>query len=354
MLDVITFGGITNDIFIKTKAAKVISVKEHDYLTEYLAFDYGGKIYLDGILNSPGGGGNNTAVAFARLGLQVAFAGCIGQDEDGRKLMMNLKKEGVRTDFLQRVVDENTGLSVIINSFEGERTAFSFRGANNKLTKDVLDLSALIDTKWFYIPSLTGSSQYLLPELVNLAQENSIKVGCNPGLAQLKMGLSGLKKILSGIEVLVINKEEAELLTGLRAKHRAVDESVCPIEIMKGEPWISDVRMIMRQIYESGVKIIVVTEGIKGAQAYDGQNFYWLPVYPYAPIDTLGAGDSFAASFIAGRILNRQIEDCLKIASANASLVVRQFGAQPGLGKWDDVKTVIEENSQIGVLVEDN
>jgi len=331
MFDVVTLGGATVDLFIRTPDSRIISVKEALFQQDYLAFEYGKKIYVEDVLYTMGGGGNNTAVAFARLGLSTAFIGAIGQDEEGRKILMALKSEGVRTDFISRVTDQNTGLSLIINSFDGDRTVFSFRGANDKLTAAMINWDQLSEASWLYLPSLSGEAHAILEEVIRFAGDKKIKIACNPGAQQLSLGLDGLSHVIKASDVFVLNKEEAELLTSMRAPHRPIDPALYPVEVMKGEPWISDVREILRTIYAIGPRIVVITDGIKGAHAYDGISYYWMPVYPYAPLDTLGAGDAFAASFVAGRIQGKPIEECLMMAAANGSSVVRKYGAQPGL-----------------------
>ncbi len=352
MYDVVSIGGATVDIFIRTSDSRIISIREPKYRTEFLAFDYGHKIYVDDVIYSPGGGGNNTAVAFARLGLLTAFIGCIGQDEEGRRLLMSLKTEGIRTDFITRTSEQNTGLSIVLNSFEGDRTCFSYRGANNSLTRESIDWDELKKTKWLYIPSLSGASHDLLPELVAFAQKHKIQIACNPGNQQLDLGLEGLDFLIKACSILNINKEEAERLTGMRAAHRTVDESVCHLETMGGEPWVSDVREMLVTLHNRGAQVVVITEGIKGAQVFDGEQFYWMPVYPYKPTDTLGAGDAFAASFVAGMITEKGIKQSLKIAAANSSHVVQKFGAQPGLATMQQIETLINKHSTIQPLAE--
>jgi len=352
MFDVVTLGGATVDLFIRTPASRIISVKEALFQQDYLAFEYGKKIYVEDVIYTMGGGGNNTAVAFARLGLRTAFIGCIGQDEEGRKILMALKTEGIRTDFVSRVTEQNTGLSMIINSFDGERTVFSFRGANDKLTSSMINWDQLLETSWLYIPSLSGEAHAILADVVRFAASNHIKIACNPGAQQLSLGLDGLEYVLKACEVFILNKEEAEQLTGKRAPHRAIDPALVPIDVMRGEPWISDVRELLTMIHSLGVRIVVIADGLKGAHAYDGSEYSWMPVYPYHPIDTLGAGDAFAATFVAGRIQGKAIDECLKMAAANGSSVVRSYGAQPGLCTAAGIEKIIQLHVEVGPVRE--
>lgn len=349
--DVITIGGNTLDLFIKSGESKIISIRESDYSYDYLAFEYGKKVYIDSMPYLPGGGGNNTAVAFSRLGLKVAYLGCVGQDNEGRRVMMNLKAEGVRTDFVYRHPTQRTGMSVIINSFEGDRTVFSARGANEELCIEEDRAQELSHTKWFYIPSLNKSAHENIDVLVGLCREHGIKIGCNPGNVQLSLGLGGLRALLQQTVVLVLNTREAERLTGKNARHKVIDGKDFPDGMLKGEPWISDLRDIMQMLYENGPRVVVVTEGEKGAQAFDGENFYWMPPYPLRALDTLGAGDAYASTLVASQIMGISLLDGLKMAAANSSLVIEQLGSQTGLGDRDKIDQVIASFPHIGPVV---
>ncbi len=351
-LDVITIGGAAWDVFIRTDDSRIISIRERDYDMEYLAFEYGKKVYLDDMLYLPGGGGNNTAVAFARLGLQAAFVGCVGQDEEGRHIMMNLKSEGVRTDYMQRVTGKKTGMSVIINSFEGDRTVFSFRGSNDAICITPQLATDLNRAKWFYLPSINNETHKSMACMFESAKQNNIRIACNPGPSQLKLGLGGLHPLLEITDIIIMNNREAERLTGRQAKHRFVD-NVAAADTLRGEPWISDVRDLMKMIAEHGPKTVVITEGLKGSQVYDGKQFYWMPPYPSNTVDTLGAGDAFAATFVAAQIMNKNVVDALKMANANASRVVQEFGAQTGLGKLAQVQEVIDRFPRVQPLIQD-
>ena len=104
-----------------------------------------------------------------------------------------------------------------------------------------------------------------------------------------------------------------------------------------------NLREIFQVLVGTGAKIVVITDGKAGAQVTDGETIYYFPAYSAPAVDTLGAGDSFASAFVAGLIREGDIEFALKLASANASSVVRYFGAKPGLLSWDEACEIIQE-----------
>src|SRR5271169_6080075 len=82
----------------------------------------------------PGGKGANQAVALARLGARVTFAGKVGNDPDGNTLVENLKRNGIATEFVSKADDSSTGLAVILLDPNGHNAIAVFPGANDELT----------------------------------------------------------------------------------------------------------------------------------------------------------------------------------------------------------------------------
>ncbi|MEM3341213.1 MAG: PfkB family carbohydrate kinase [Thermoplasmata archaeon] len=380
LFDVVCIGSATQDVFVKTNLSKIITIRDPVMQKEYLSFEYGDNINIDSIRFLGGGGGSNTSVSFARLGLKSAFVGKVGNDEVGQKVLEDMRKEGVDVSLVRKDECEITGYSVILNSFEGDRTVLTYRGANNHLEWSELDLEKLKNADWFYITSLSGNSALILDELAEFAEANNICCAMCPGGTQIKRGLKGLARILKTLEVLVLNKEEASALSGVQFSHMAADPElcigcgtcvdVCPVKIfhldekkkayikdrykctkcgecytkcptraVAIEPWADCMDEILKTLYSMGPKIVVITDGDKGAQAYDGKYRYLIPTYPANVVDTLGAGDSFGSGFVAGLIHSGwDIEFALRLGSVNAASVVEQFGAQPGLLSLDKAR----------------
>ena len=80
-------------------------------------------------------------------------------------------------------------------------------------------------------------------------------------------------------------------------------------------------------------KIVVITDGTKGAYAYDGQDAWFMPPYPdpLPPYERTGAGDAFSSTFVAGLAMGKTIEEALMMAPINSMSVVQKIGAQEGL-----------------------
>lgn len=384
MFDVVCVGSATQDVFIKSDLSKIVRVSDALSETQYLSYDYGAKVNIDHIEFLTGGGATNTATSFARMGLAVAAICKVGGSDDaGAKVVDQLEGEGVDTRWIARSGSHATGYSVILVSYEGDRTALTFRGANNTFDESDVDWSFLDETGWLYMSALSGSSAQMAHIIARRAGDAQVKLAFNPGSTQLKTRIRGLAPILQSTEILFINRQEAETLTGIDSEKHYVDERLCVMcgrcievcpegvfrefsgrlevrglelcdrcgECLKGcpseailiEPWTYNMFEIFRALAKTGVKLAVVTDGNAGAQVCDGKNIYFVPSYSAPVVDTLGAGDAFASGFLAGYIRDGDVTKALELASANASSVVRYFGAKAGLLSRDEAADIIEE-----------
>ena len=99
-------------------------------------------------------------------------------------------------------------------------------------------------------------------------------------------------------------------------------------------------------------QVVVITDGGKGAYAYDGNKFYYCPTFPSPVISTLGAGDAFASTFCAalGRT-NLDIGCSLMYASVNSASVVSRFGATEGFLTFEEIENRLEISTEYTYMV---
>ena len=92
-----------------------------------------------------------------------------------------------------------------------------------------------------------------------------------------------------------------------------------------------NVKVLMEIIAKLGPKKVIVTDGIKGAYAYDGAESWFMPIYPHEPYERTGAGDAFASTVISALALGKPLEEALTWGPVNSMSVVQKIGAQEGL-----------------------
>src|SRR3972149_6566615 len=214
LYDVITIGSNNIDAFIYTDKSQSIFIKTKSGEESFISYPVGAKLLINDLHFFTGGGGTNSAVALSRLGLKVAYIGKVGNDQNGLRILDELKKEKV--DFLGPVCHDSrkkTGYSVILDSLEKKRTVLSYKGANNYLDYSEIDLEK-VKTKWFYISSMMGKSFTTIEKMADFASKNNIKILFNPSNYLCEKGKGYLKNILENTKILILNKEEAALLVG--------------------------------------------------------------------------------------------------------------------------------------------
>jgi len=344
MFDVITIGSAVLDAFIETDKANIVSVSSLDTKKEFMAYPYGAKIEIDNFEFETGGGGVNTAVNFANLGLKTAAVVKIGDDIQSGKITQVLSKAGVNIDYIIKSKEYQTGFSIILTSFQGDRTVLAHRGANAKLTLDDINFDAVKKSKWLYLAPLNGESAKVLDKTAEFADENKIHLAVNLGTSSIKQGKNNLRFVLKTASIVIVNKEEASMLTEINVRPDTKREkfSEAPIH--------PDLALMMREIKSAKNKITIITDGKNGAYAYDGKKFYHACEFPAQPASTLGAGDAFASSFTAAlEKTDWDIEKSLKYASVNAASVVEHFGALTGLLTFDEIKSRLKEHPEFEI-----
>lgn len=303
-LDVISFGSAVLDVFLKSSDFRLVKNKGV-FTTQSLVIPYGVKSEVSDLVITSGGGGTNTAVGFARLGLKSAVVARCGWDFAGKMIRQEIKKEKVTDEFLVQVEGEKTDYATILIGPDGNRTILVYRGGT-RLESSLIDFKKL-NAFWFYIASLEGNLD-LLEALVDWGQKNHIKVALNPGRDEINQK-ERLLKIVQKVDVLILNQEEADNLGVILSKN-----------------------------------IVVITQGEEGIMAHiPNKGKVMMEGFRVKMIDQTGAGDGFGAGFIGGLAKGLEIEKALKLGVANGASVVTKIGAKEGLIRLQEVDYWLEK-----------
>lgn len=292
MFDIISIGSATRDVLMQSDAF------EHAKA--------GSKVEIKKLVLATGGGGTNYAVTFARQGLKTACVGVIGSDPNGAEILRELEGEGINVSLFEKHHDDMTAYSVILVYPNAERTILSYKGEGQHFSAAELDFSKM-KSKWLFVDSLGGHYD-LFEKLVAHAVKNNMKIACNPGGKELEHGLEKLKPLLAHMDILLMNKEEAEGLFG-------------------------DTLHVTR--YTKGV--VSISYGPNGVVVYDKETTYTAGIPDSPVVERTGAGDAFGSGFVSEYIRSGDIEKAIQFGTANASSVVTQFGAKAGILKSGDM-----------------
>ena len=339
MLDVITIGSATMDVYVESDDANNVFVYTKIKKSEFMSYPYGAKVEIEDFTSQVGGGGVNTACNFAHLGFNTGVIFKIGDDIYSDGILESFKDKNIDLNNIIQDPKTSTGFSIILVSFQGDRTVLAHRGANAQIKKSDINFDAIKDAKLLYIAPLNGNSTKVLDDIVTFAKENEVKVCFNAGTSSPKKGFNYLKKILENAHIVVLNKEEAVMATQIQIRPDTKDEKFSQEFIHP------DMKAIFNKLKVRDYQVIIITDGGRGAYAFDGKNYYHCPIFDGPVTSTLGAGDAFASTLCASLWKNGpDIGKALMYASVNSAGVVSEFGATQGLMTFDEIEQKLKEN----------
>ena len=267
----------------------------------------GETILGDEFATFPGGKGANQAVAAGKLGANVSMVGCLGRDNFANALLVSLKANDVKTNFI-RQVPISTGTALITVDGEGANTIVVVGGANLKCSS--LDVDQALET--FLEPGILLVQNEVPRETVEcaigVAKRKGWMVIVNPAPAR-----EIDEALLPFIDIMIPNETEMALLT-----KSCVDTQ-------------DDVIVAAGKLLKSGVKNVIVTMGEKGAICCNEQGNHHVPSYEVKAVDTTAAGDAYTGGLAAGLAEGKTLLESMKFAAAVAALSVTKHGAQPSL-----------------------
>lgn len=326
MFDVITFGSVALDVFMDLPP-KFVKKSAHFTPAKDLVFDLGSKIDVPETRFAFGGGAVNTARTFAAQNFSVACCGMVGDDILGREAIAHLKDLGIKTGLIAKTAKKSTNSSVVLNSPGMDRVILVYRGASELLSAENIDWQNL-NARFFYLAPLSGKLCRLTERITTHAKKQGAMVAANLGNSQLAMGRACVKSLLARIDVLILNKEEAAMMTG-------VD--------------YADEAGIFKKTAQMHPGINVITKGKDGAAIIADSKIYEAKLKKFKVVDVTGAGDAFGSGFMSGMLMSgNDIEYSMKLALINAKHCLSSRGGE-GLLTKHDRGLVEKENINIKV-----
>jgi len=362
-MKILTIGGATQDVFLQYGGTDIMSITKHAVQSTYMLFKSGEKIEIENLIYQTGGGATNSAFSFNRLGVETTCFCNVGDDQAGAMIIEALKNENIKTNLINKDSNHETGLSFIVNSIDGDSTIFAYRGANSHLNLTHIPQNSIKNFDQLYITSLSYNSSQILPEIVSQAKKNQSLIAINPGSSQLKNGTKKLKESLEFIDILILNKLEAQVFmftlmqNDLSFKNilcSDVDQDFYSIQKQESPGYLLNtpllyentffsLRKFFKAVLDMGPKIVVVTDGKNGVYASTKELIYFHPSLKINPINSVGAGDAFGSCFVATIALGFEINEALKFGIINSASVLQKIGAKSGLLTLDELKRQIKK-----------
>ena len=260
-----------------------------------------------------GGDAANEALALARLGHAPALISKVGADAAGDFVLNTLTAAGVDTAPVVRDPDLDTSINIVLVREDGERSFITGKtGSLRRLAlADILpalDAPALRGATVACLASLFVSPLLTIPDTIRLfdaLKARGLTLCADTTRPKHGETIREACDMFSRLDYFFPNRAEAAQLTGESDPDSAADA-----------------------LLDCGVRHVAVKLGADGCLLKSRDERHLIPAFPVARcVDTTGAGDTFAAAFIAALLENRSFADCGRFANAAASLCVESLGA---------------------------
>ncbi len=265
------------------------------------------------LFKQSGGSACNSVVAAAQLGSKTYFGGKLANDDDGKLYADDLTEAGVSHAFLP--ADQGvTGKCLVMVTSDAERTMNTYLGVSDEFAETEINQSALAKSDWFYVEGYLQTDDHrtaVVKSAVEFAKQQGVKISLSlsdPFVAQLFS--DNLKAVIGdGVDLIFCNKDEALAFTGADSINKAAKE------------------------LKNYAITFVITDGANGAIFFDGKSLVQVPGVKARAVDTNGAGDMFAGTFLYAITSGKSYQKAAELANQAAARVVERFG--PRLEKAD-------------------
>jgi ribokinase len=269
-----------------------------------------------------GGSAANTAIVLGRFGVDVGIIGRVGKDVLAPLALAALADARVDGCCIQRDPETMTGIMLIAVTPDGERTMFGCRGANVRTDPTLLDEDYIGQARIFH---LSGYSLLAAPQrdaalrAIEVAHEAGLTVTADLGLEAVMRVADRVRAILPKVDILFPNQAEAEYLTGRR-----------------------DIEGAVESLLDLGVRVVALKLGRHGGAIGSGEGVFLIPGFDVSTVDTTGAGDSFDAGIILGRLEGWGWRESALLADSLGALTATVEGSGTSLAEREELRAFLE------------
>lgn len=267
-----------------------------------------------------GGCAANTARGLAKLGVDVAIAGCVGKDPLGDYALRTMEESGASLS-VERV-DAPTSATLIVIAPDGERTFMHCTGADGKIDPARVDLDLIRSARIFHIggvflmPGFDGEPQ---AGLLRAAQEAGVTTVVDTAWDDTGRWMSVVAPLLPHTDIFTPSVGEAKNLAGKE-----------------------DLAEVAQVFLDAGVKLVAIKLGPEGSYWRTADQELLVPAYPITPVDGTGAGDAFVGGVIFGRLRGWDLGRTARFANALGALATSAAGTVTGIPSYAGTVKVIE------------
>ena len=271
-----------------------------------------------------GGKGCNQAIAAARLGAEVAFVGCVGDDALGEMIRQALARDGLDASRLRTTSNEGTAIGMPVVDDSGENTIVMAPRANMCLTPEDVEMAAAL-IQQADVLLLQGE----VPMDASLTAARIARAAGAQVILNAAPAAAFPPALLALTDVLVVNEHEAAAI--------AEDPDAAA-----AANWPALARRLLRL----GPRAVIITLGDQGAYLNDGASEASLAAHTVAVADPTGAGDAFCGAIAAELARGAPLTDAVRLANAAGALAVTVTGAEPALPRRAAVERLLAQDNR--------
>lgn len=302
---------VLNELNLPKGSMTYVNINDAVSIGERLAQQYGSQ-------RAAGDSAANTMSGLARLGAKSGFLTMMGNDEMGQFFTNEMTRTGV--EMLALKSDTPTGRVIAMVTPDGERTFATCLGASIELSPD--DIKPELFDNWdiFYIEGYLVANPDMLRKAISSAKDKGLKIAID--LASYNVVEESrdflLELVNNYVDIVFANEQEALALTGMEPENA------------------------LHYIAER-CEIAVVKIGAKGAYIQRGNEIVTIPPMKADVVDTTGAGDMWAAGFLAGLVKGENLQKCGMMGAIVAKNIIEVMGAKMDDERWDNIHKAIAE-----------
>lgn len=284
--------------------------------------------YVNNFSKHLGGAESNFAIGLSRLGFKTGWISRLGNDSFGDYIEFFLRGEGIDISRVKRDNEHPTGLMIKERRGIRETKVYYYRNnsAASKMDPEDLDEEYLRQAKFLHLtgitPALSSSCKELTFKAIDFARENGITITFDPNLRLKLWEREEMQKVIldicSKVDIVLPGLEEGKILLDLEKPEEIINE-----------------------ILKLGPKVVVLKAGKKGAFYGTRSGKEYVPGYQVECVDPIGAGDGFAAGFVAGQLKGYDLYKSVKLANAVGAFAVTVKGDVEGLPTWDELQVFL-------------
>ena len=269
-----------------------------------------------------GGDAVNQSMTLARLGHRPALMASVGEDDAGRCLRACLAEAGVDISALKTCPDCDTSVGVLVVGENDRRHAVpsTDRSSNRRFDLDNVDFAAFEGARVVSFASLfcfPRMDDGKLTEIFRRARAAGA-LTCADTKLTAAGSFGDFPQAMTCLDYLFVNQDEAAGYSGREDPEEIAD-----------------------YFLGLGIRHVLIKLGKQGCFIRSGTEAYRLSSFPVETVDTVGAGDNFAAGFISALLRGCSFRDCAVFATATAALTVASLGSSTGVRSMEQVRSFL-------------